>query len=81
MSTEMRQLAAAIIKMQEQLRNSTTTIQLNNSSIEDGVLEIKNSAGETVMEIGQQWDGSLSATPLTGPEPPTPTIPIADPTP
>lgn len=81
MSTEMRQLAAAIIKMQDQLRNSTTTIQLNNSSIEDGVLEIKNSAGETVMEIGQQWDGSLGATPLTGPEPPTPTIPIADPTP
>lgn len=42
MSAEMRQLAAAIIKMQDQLRNSTTTIQLNNSSIEDGVLEIKN---------------------------------------
>lgn len=81
MSAEMRKLAAAIIKIQEQLRNSTTTIQLNNSSIEDGVLEIKNSAGETVMEIGQQWDGSLGATPLTGPEPPTPTTPIADPTP
>ena len=81
MSTEMRQLAAAIIKMQDQLRNSTTTIQLNNSSIEDGVLEIKNSAGETVMEIGQQWDGSLGATPLTGPEPPTPSTPTANETP
>lgn len=81
MSTEMRQLAAAIIKMQDQLRNSTTTIQLNNSSIEDGVLEIKNSTGDTVMEIGQQWDGSLGATPLTGPEPPTPSTPTTEDTP
>lgn len=81
MSAEMRQLAAAIIKIQEQLRNSTTTIQLNNSSIEDGVLEIKNSAGNTVMEIGQQWDGSIGATPLTGPEPPTPSTPTANETP
>lgn len=81
MSAEMRQLAAAIIKIQEQLRNSTTTIQLNNSSIEDGVLEIKNSTGDTVMEIGQQWDGSLGATPLTGPEPPTPTTPTTEDTP
>lgn len=81
MSAEMRQLAAAIIKIQEQLRNSTTTIQLNHSSIEDGVLEIKNTAGDTVMEIGQQWDGSLAATPLTGPEPPTPSTPTAEDTP
>ena len=73
-TNETRALAREIAGLRREVRSSTTQ-QLRTSSIDNGKLIVKDTNGNEVMHIGDQWDGSYGAVPLTGPTPPTPTAP------
>lgn len=70
----MDRLAKRLADLEETVR-SMRTPQLANSSVEDGALRV-NASEQTVMQIGQQYDGTYTAATLTGPTPPTPSNPV-----
>lgn len=74
---ELRALGRELAGLRKRIDSATTTQQLGTSSIENGgALVVKDPAGNEVLQVGGQWDGSFTASPLTGPKPPTPTKPV-----
>lgn len=48
--------------------------QLAYSSVDDGAI-IVTQDGDTTMQVGEQYDGTVGAVPLVGPPPPDPSLP------
>ena len=68
-------LAKQIVAIDRRLTNLAATPSLGHSSIEDGAIDAYDDAGQLVMSVGTQFDGTHAAVSVSGPPPPTPTKP------
>jgi len=73
-------LASRLEGVERKLRAQSAP-QLANSSVEEGGAIDVNEDGQTVMQLGGQFDGTFVASTLIGPTPPTPTAAILEPAP
>lgn len=55
---------------------ATRQPSLGNSSIEGGALQAANDNGDLTMIVGSQFDGTNTASVVTGPTPPKPVLPL-----
>lgn len=69
---ENNDLIIYIKSLESRIERMERSSQLANSSIEDGSLDVNNSAGITTMQLGRQFDQTYAPVVLTGPVPPTP---------
>ena len=79
MASALDRLAARLERAERNIR-ALSTPQLAHSSVEQGgAIDVNDVDGQTVMQMGGQFDGSYVALPLSGPTPPTPTTPTVTP--
>src|SRR5690349_11386701 len=77
MSTAVDRIARDLLALRRDLRRVQTQPQLAFSSVEGGYVLWNDDDGNPAVVVGQQFDGTNSASVLTGPPPPTPTTPTA----
>lgn len=66
----MRRVAAL-----EKARTAAKRPVLSNSTIDGGAVQATDEYGSLTMVVGKQFDGTSTASVVTGPTPPTPTVP------
>lgn len=70
-------LARELSTQSRRLSKLETKSDLGYSSIDDGVIQEKDAAGNLVGAYGKQFDGTHTAVSMSGPTPPTPWFPTA----
>lgn len=72
----LRSLPAKVAALERQLRELQAARRLEHASIDGGAITIRDSTGAVRGTLGNQPDGTVALSTVTGPTPPTPSDPV-----
>lgn len=72
----LRSLPAKVAKLERQLTELRASKRLAHSTIDGGAVTIRDATGAVRAVLGNQADGTVALTAVTGPVPPTPNAPV-----
>jgi len=77
MGLSLQKFASDLAALKREVKALRTTPQLKHSSVDDGAIAVRV-GGQTVAQVGQQYDGTTGAVSLVGPPPPVPSPPTLE---